>query len=540
MDWQLAHDIPITSADELSALLLARLPDKDRQNFLSPVHPSELTPEQMGIDANELNKAVLLLEDAIKNKKNVVIFGDYDCDGVTATAVLWEALRLRGLTARPFLPHREKHGYGLSLTALQDVFEQGKPDLLITVDNGIVAHEAFLRLKEQGVESILTDHHIAHGQTPPTNALLHSTLLSGATVSWVLANAISPDHSSQLLDLAILGMIADQVPLTGPGRNFAVHGMKALQQTKRPSLLKLAEIANVTLTDANTNTIHYALAPRINAMGRLRHALDSLRALLSRNPERIHALMTELQTVNEERQKLTFTATDALKSHLDPNNTTGIEIVVGDYAEGIIGLLASKVVEMTGRPALVGTTRGEVVKFSCRSVAGIDITAFLRSLTDIPYASLGGHAMAAGFSLTPSTLENALKLIKERASKDIAPHMKPPTLDVFAPLSFSAVNNEVLEILTQFAPYGPGNDEPNFLLTNFSIEKIQPLGKEEKHHKLLLREEKTDKTLTAVIFQTEKRVKKPLPQLESLTVRLERSKFRPERKAIEVIVQWAK
>jgi single-stranded-DNA-specific exonuclease len=540
MDWQLLQEDAITTPEQLKALLLARFPEADREMFLDPVHPSELTSEQTGVSLSALAQAKTILEEAIAQKKSVVIFGDYDCDGVTATAVLWEALRSRGLMARPFLPHREKHGYGLSITALQDVFAEGKPDLIITVDNGIVANEAFAWLKEQGVASILTDHHIAHGELPPADAILHSTLLSGATVSWLLAHAIAPDVSADSLDLAILGMIADQVPLTGPGRSFAVYGMKALRNTRRPSLLELAEVANVKLELADTNTIHFALAPRINAMGRLRHALDSLRALLSRNPTRIHELMSELQSVNEERQKLTFDAIDGLKKKLDPNNKAGIEVVLGEYPEGIIGLLASKVVELTGRPALVGSTLGEVVKFSCRSVVGIDITAFLRSLSEISYLSLGGHAMAAGFSLAPETLESAVEIIKTQAGIQIAPNLRPPTISILAPLDFSSVTNGIMTVLEEFAPFGAQNTEPKFLLKDFSVEKIQPLGKEEKHHKLLLRQKETGNTISVVIFQTEKRTKKPLVELESFVVRLERSRFRPERKAIEVIVEWAK
>lgn len=540
MDWKLFQNESIETPAQLKALLLARLPESDRSKFLNPVHPSKLSPEETGIAQTELDKATKLLSDAIQQKKSIVIFGDYDCDGVTATAVLWEALRSRGVLAKPFLPQREKHGYGLSINSLQDVFAEGKPDLLITVDNGIVAHEAFAWLQDQGVQTILTDHHIAHGTLPPANAILHSTLLSGATVSWILAHAIAPDVSSQSLDLAILGMIADQVPLTGPGRSFAVHGMKALRSTQRPSLLKLAEIAGTKLEQADTSTIHYALAPRINAMGRLRHALDSLRALLSRNPERIHILMSELQNVNEERQKLTLDAVETLKKKLDPENKSGLEIVVGDYAEGIIGLLASKVVEMTGRPALVGTTRGEVVKFSCRSVVGVDITAFLRSLTEISYVSLGGHAMAAGFSLSPELLDASLAIMKHVAEEKIAPHIKPPSITLLASLELPAITNELMSVLSEFAPFGSQNEEPRFLLEGFTVENVQPLGKEEKHHKLLLRDKSSSATISAVIFQTEKRTKKPLIELESLAVRLERSKFRPERKLIEIIVEWAK
>ncbi len=541
MDWKFEHTEAIESAQQLKELLFARLDQKDRDRFLSPPLPSELSLEDVGFNPFEVMRAKDLLEQAIAQQQDVVIFGDYDCDGVTATAVIWEALKTRGLVARPFLPHREKHGYGLSLVALEEIFAEKKPDLLITVDNGIVATEAFAWLKKQDVKTILTDHHLANEVLPEADATVHSTLLSGSTVSWFLAHQILPEQSWELLDLAVLGMIADQVPVTGPGRSFAFHGLRALRETQRPSLLALAKIAGVELEKADVSTINFSLAPRINAMGRLRHALDSLRALLSRKPQRIEELMSELQKVNIQRQEKTVAAMEEVKQSLQENDGkgSGIAIVVGEYPEGIIGLLASKVIELTGRPALVGSVRDGVVKFSCRSVAGTDITDFLRS-TPLDYLALGGHAMAAGFSLSEKDMEKSIALLRERAAEVILPHLAPPSLSVFAPIKQGVPLREILEVLSLFAPFGAGFPEPRFLLDELRVEDATPLGKEGKHHKLRLESVGTGSYFSAVVFQTEQRVQVPLKDIHSLVVRLEWSRFRPERKNIEVIVESAR
>lgn len=538
MQWELLHTTPITNAEQLRALLTARL-NGNTEDFFSPVHPKDLTSLETGIDPLELEKAKHIIEKAITEQQKVVIFGDYDCDGVTATAVLWEALRSQGLIARPFLPHREKHGYGLSIHALEEVCAEEVPDLIITVDNGIVANGAFDWLRERGISTILTDHHLSHGKKPQVDALIHSTLLSGSTVSWILAHAIAPEGSSLLLDLAVLGMVADQVPMVGPGRSFAVHGMKALRMTDRPSLLKLAEISRVDLSQAEVSTIHFSLAPRINAMGRIRHALDSLRALLSRNPVRIHELMTDLQEVNNERQQLTEAAYVQLMQEKDQHNSEGIALVVGDFAEGIIGLLASKLLELTGKPSIVGTTRGEKLKFSCRSVAGIDITAFLRSVEGLEFAALGGHAMAAGFSLYKNDWEKQRQVLLQAARERVLPNLRPPILSLFASLDVSIIDLDLVQMLQHFAPFGPGNEEPTFLLNNLTIQNVQPLGKEGKHHKLSLQDERSQKVLTAVVFQTEKRIEGTLEGEMSFAVKLERSHYKGKQR-LEILVQQAK
>lgn len=523
----LRHEQPFVKLSEIRQALLDRLPEEFRQDFHTITPPAELTAEQHGIAPDSLSLAAKRIQRAIEKQESVVIFGDYDCDGVTATAILWETLRHLGLTARPFLPHREKNGYGLSIKTLEEVFAQGKPDLLITVDNGIVAHESFAWLKDQDVFTLLTDHHQPTETLPPADIIVHSTKLCGATVSWMLAHALAPDFAERELDLAVLGTFSDQVPLFGANRSFAVTGLRALQETERPSLLALAQAAGLNLRQATPHTIHYGLAPRINAMGRLYHALDALRALVSQNPKRIAELAQQLQSVNEERQGVTVEAYKALTPLLAAQDNEPIFIAAGEFHEGIIGLLASKVVEATGKPAILLSTLGDVVKASCRSVEPLDITAFLRSLPEPNFLSLGGHALAAGFSLSPETYLSDIEHIRAAAQRQLETKIFQSSQEIIAPLAASLLVPEAAQEIALFGPFGSHHEEPRWLLRNVRVQKTTPLGKNGAHKRIFFVPEGADSPVCGVAFQTEKRFPEGVPDCGDFVVRLQESQYRP-------------
>jgi single-stranded-DNA-specific exonuclease len=487
----------ISSLPQLEELLMQRIPEADRSRFFSPPHPSELLTADHGLAADWLERARERIERAIAGQEKVLIFGDYDCDGITATAILWETLRERGLLAQPFLPHREKHGYGLSVKALEDVWQQFQPQLVITVDNGIVAHQAIAWLKEKQVDVIVTDHHESSGSLPPADVVLHSTKLCGATVSWMLAHALAPDFAKAQLDLAAIGTIADQVPLTGANRSFAWHGLQALRRTQRPSLVALAEVAGLKLAEASSTTVHFGLAPRINAMGRLYDALDALRALVSRHPERVRSLMQNLQTVNLERQELTKESLELVQRAIADHADESIVVVTGDFHEGIIGLIASKLVDLTHKPSIAIAVGGPLAKASCRSVAGCSIIDFLRGL-DVPFLSLGGHTMAAGFSVSQEQLETAVQSIRSRAKTDIDRTVLEPSLDVIGPIASGLLNRATPELVARFAPFGAGNAEPLFLLPQTKITGLKVVGRDGKHAQLKLDYE--GRNLAAICF----------------------------------------
>src|SRR5258708_712931 len=252
-----------------------------------------------------MQKAVARILEARDKKQDVFLFGDYDADGVSATAILWEGLQSIGVVARPFIPHRSKNGYGLSVKTLESVLAGKRPDLLITVDNGIVAHDAFRMLKELKIDAILTDHHSREKKVPDALAVIHTTQLCGSTVAWFLARELSKTAARDSLDLTAIATIADQMPLSGVNRSFVKFGLEALRRTRRVGLQLLIAKAGLEPTQLNVSAINYGIAPRINAMGRLKHGMDALRLICTKNMQRADQLVKELNETNVSRQELT-------------------------------------------------------------------------------------------------------------------------------------------------------------------------------------------------------------------------------------------
>ncbi len=472
---------PITSSEQLTTLLLERIPETARHSFFTPPHPSVLSAEEAGLNLTSLQQAAQRLRQAITNQETVVIYGDYDCDGITGTAILWETLHHLGLNARPFLPHRERHGYGLAIAGLIEIWEKTQPSLLVTVDNGIVAHQAAAWLKAKGTELIITDHHEPDDHLPIAGSIVHSTKLCGATVAWFLARELDPAFVQQELDLAVIGTIADQVPLYGANRSFAYHGLAALRQTQRVSLRILADLAGIKLDQADAHTIHFGLAPRLNAMGRLYEALDALRALVAKTPQRATNLMRQLQETNRERQDLTAQAMRQVQLGLPADSPDPLIVVAGDYHPGIIGLIASKLVEQTGKPSIVLSLVGKQAKASGRSVVGFHLTNFLRDLNQVEFLSLGGHAMAAGFTINNQDLSKLKQEITTNMQKKINLASLKPQLSVLGPLAPNLLVRTTAELIAEFSPFGAGNEEPLFILPDVEIKRVKPVGREKNH-----------------------------------------------------------
>lgn len=524
----------LSSLEEIESLLLSRLPDEARESFLSPPPPEQLTQKEHGLATEALKRAAETIRRVGKEKKKILIFGDYDCDGVTSTAILWETLHELGIESKPFLPHREKHGYGISVAVLEEIWQDFQPDLLITVDNGIVAHEAFVWLREKGVETLLTDHHQTNGALPPADHILHSTLLSGTGIAWYLAHELSPDIAQKELDFAVLGTLADQVPLIKANRSIAVHGLNALRRTERPSLIALARKAKLNLLQADEQTVHYGFAPRINALGRISHALEALRALLSRQPERMQQLLTRMEEVNAERQRLTNEACRDLEQHIRTNSDDKVAIAVGEYAEGIVGLLASKLVDTQHKPAIVISTINGAPKASCRSVDGVNIIEILRSLPSDLFTSLGGHPGAAGFTLRPDALEAFISQAKEAFAQQVQLEKLEKSLNILGEIEWRLLSTSLTDTLDRFAPFGTANEPAFFSLGEVEVIDAQPVGKDGSHQKIVLRHPITKQTLSVICFAYEKRgivcreIREPF-------IKVKRSTFRPGTVDIELV-----
>lgn len=501
MKWLLKTPEVIKSAADLEQVLFSTRHISNPAVFFQPTPPIDLTLAEVGIVDSQMAIALKLITQAIKKRRKIIVFGDYDADGITATSIMWLALNSLGAQAFPFIPDRRQHGYGLSERSLDAILEQGKPDLIITVDNGIVAHQAVDRVKAEGIEIIISDHHLPETDGdemvyPAADAIIHSTQLCGASIAWILAREILtkiPHQSNQkqlqpndFLDLAGIGTIADQVPLVGANRSFATFGLQALRTTKRVGLLALFESAGIQQAEIETNQVNFVITPRINAMGRLEHGLDALRLLCSQDKPHAQQRAKMLAETNSKRQDLTYEMVESAKQQAEQwQNEHLIFIASAQYHEGVIGLIAGKLVEEYSKPAIVASIAGDVIKASARSVAGVNIIELIRQVKD-DLLEAGGHPMAAGFGLETAKLQIVTDRLKKLALTQIEAGLLEPKLEVDGLILLELVSLETCELLEKFAPFGQGNPQPIFGIQELTLLDAKTIGKEGQHLKLIV------------------------------------------------------
>lgn len=477
--------------EQVRAALMSRIPETQRDAFFTTFHPLEILLHDAAISEPGYLLALELIQTAIQTQKKVLIFGDYDCDGITATATLWLSLRSAGLTAKPFLPRRDRDGYGLTVPTLEMLWQQEPFEMLITVDNGIVAHQAVNWLREKNVEVIITDHHTPSAELPEANAIVHSTLLCGAGVAWMVARGIHPSSAEDLLDLVAIGTLADQVPLYGANRSLAIHGLKKLRSGSRPSIRTLAQLARIDLSKITSSGVTFQIAPRLNAMGRLGDPMDALRALVSRSPERLEELLSQLEATNHTRQDMTLEFYTQVQAEVEAmgDSIPPVLIVFGEYHEGIIGLLASRLVDDYQRPAIVISTLGEVWKASCRSLPGFNVVEALRALEQVQFVSLGGHELAAGFSLDFRNGLEEITKIKSLFSKMDRINQSNIDSSIIGTIGIQLLNSELLSIIQTFQPFGAKNQEPSFMLQDILYTNVRPVGATAQHWKAEIKDQ---------------------------------------------------
>lgn len=492
--WNLHHKQSPKNEQQLRTWLLESLNITDEATFLSPNRPTDLTLEQVGIDQTQMQSAIKRILVAKEKKQSVVIAGDYDADGLCATTVLWLACQHIGLIARPFIPDRHKHGYGINQRSLPDILGDKQPDLVITVDNGIVANEAIATLVSQSIDVILTDHHEPTKDLPPATNIVHTTQLCGAGVAWMLARELlrvakvadAEEFSQRLLDFVAIATVADQVPLQGANRSIVYHGVTQLRETTWPGLLAMFEQSAITQSEITEQTIGFQIAPRLNALGRLSHGLEALRLLCGQSPELAKQRANLLQEANTERRSLTSEMYHLAREHAIAQKDE-MMLVISDpsFHEGIIGLIAGRLVEEFGKPAAVIALGETMAKGSVRSIAQVHVTHLLRKITD-QFLELGGHAMAGGFAVDPTRITEVTAAIQFLAKKEITAQMLVRELEVICPLGPGLVSVEVCELIEQLAPFGQGNPRPRFVLENWQVKQTKVLGKDRSHLKLVL------------------------------------------------------
>lgn len=472
--------------------------------FFNPSKPHSIPLKDIGLKEAEIKKLAERLKKAKMQNEQIVIFGDYDTDGVCATAIVWEALHTLGFKVMPYLPNRFEEGYGIkadSIKKLKNIY----PDLglIITVDNGIVAIEAAQEAIKLGIDLVISDHHELGIEKPQALAVIHTTKTSGAGVSWFMMREIvriikSNLDIKELLGLCALGTVADQLPLLGVNRSLVKYGILALRNTNRPGIVELCRAAQVMQNDIGTYEINYALAPRINAMGRLDSAMDSLRLLCTKNLTQAKKFANKLGKTNSQRQKIVEEVVVHAAQSASQKNWENIVILSHkSYHEGVIGLAASKLVEKYHLPAIVMNENGNICKASARSISGFNIIKAIRQL-DGYLISGGGHEMAAGFSLKKENLHTFIDKIDEIAASLLTDKIRTRKLQIDLELGFNALSWDLAEKLNAFEPCGMGNFNPVFRTNNVEIKENKLLGKDGKHLRLILSE--SEREYEAVAF----------------------------------------
>ena len=450
----------------------------------------------------DMDKACARILEAIDKEQTIVVYGDYDVDGVTATALLYQHLKGMGASVKCMLPSREGDGYGLSKNAIQSIHDKGC-QLIVTVDNGISALEEAEFAASLGVDLIVTDHHLPHDALPKAVAVVdprraddHSPFkgLCGAGVAFKLCAALDGCPPEEMLDycgdLAAVGTVADVMPLTGENRTLVKAGLKLLQQTDRPGISALLEEVGLEGKPITAENVSYAIAPRINAAGRMDNAVTALQLVLCEDEERAEELAHKLNEINVARQKTEQEIVKAAQEQLDAEPAILEDRVIliwgRDWHPGVIGIVASRLVEKTGRPVIVVSVdeHGEG-KGSGRSVQGFNLHECIASCEDI-LLRFGGHAMAAGLSVREENLPELRRRLNEWAARECAVLFTPP-LECDLSIHLDRITVESVRRLEQLAPYGAENPTPVFVLEKAVIDGIFSVS-EGKHCRLRLRQ----------------------------------------------------
>jgi single-stranded-DNA-specific exonuclease len=456
--------------------------EKDKKEFFSPTHPSKISLKSLGVSESEAKKAVERIKKAKTNKESVIVYGDYDADGICATAIMWEALHSLGLNVLPHIPDRFEEGYGINSQSIINLKSKiSNLKLIVTVDNGIVGFEGIEAANKLGIDVIVVDHHTKGKEIPKAKSIIHSTLTSGSALAWFFAQRLGTPVNS--LELAAIGTIADQMPLVGVNRSVVKSGLMDLNKTKRPGLISLFKEAKVE--DIGVYEVGYIIAPRINAMGRLKQGIESLRLLCTKNELKAFEIAKNIGSTNYERQKIVENV--LLLARKSVTNEKIIVISGENYHEGVIGLAAGRLVEEFYRPAIVLSTKGKVSKASARSISGFNIIEAIRSIS--LHIEGGGHPMAAGFSIETNKIVRFTKEINKYAAKVLTAEMLQKKLKIDLEINFSDINQKLVELVKEFEPTGLGNPGATFVTRKVEIVDVKSVGREARHLKLKLRKD---------------------------------------------------
>ncbi len=450
----------------------------------------------------DMEKAVERVYQAILSGEKIVVYGDFDVDGITGTTILVEGLAYLGNRPEPYIPHRVDEGHGLRKEVLQDFRERGF-SLVLTVDCGITDYDEIAWAQENGLDVVLTDHHTPPESLPPAVALVNPKLsyslypfveLAGVGVAFKLLQALfsrigKNTYPELLIDLVAMGTVSDVMPLVGENRYLVQQGLQLMNASPRLGIQKmLTRSGNHAVT---TDTIVWTIAPRLNAAGRLEHALSGYKLLITESNSEAEELANWLEEKNTERQRITADIQCQARSQILKKGITPILMAGGpEFPAGINGLVASRLTEEFYRPAVVMETGETETNASCRSIKEFNMIQSLTRCKDL-FTRFGGHAMAAGFSLPTSKVPELEDRLLEIASEKLAGLELRPHLNIDAEVRLRSLGGRTFQMIQRMQPFGSGNPLPTFMSRNVEILDCHTMGSDGQHLRLKVRQNGT-------------------------------------------------
>ena len=467
---------------------------------------------------NDMQVAVERHNLAIARKERIMVYGDYDVDGVTSVALVYRFISRYYSNIDYYIPDRYEEGYGVSKRGIDYAAETGVR-LIIVLDCGIKAVEEITYAKECGIDFIICDHHVPDEVLPPAVAILNPkrrdnhypyTHLSGCGVGFKFMQAFAADNGiefnrlHELLDLCAVSIASDIVPVTGENRILAYHGLRRLNSNPSIGLQAIVEVCGLADRELTMNDIIFRIGPRINASGRMQNGKEAVQLLVENDYSTALNQASHINLYNEARKdldrKMTEQATEQVSAMKGLEERRGIVIYNEEWHKGIIGIVASRVTEQYYRPAVVLTRSGDMATGSARSVTGFDVYKAVQSCADL-LENFGGHTYAAGLTLRVENVPEFSRRFEAYVAEHILDEQTQPSLDITAVLDFNEVDFEFYKQLRKFAPFGPGNERPLFCtprVYDYGTSKVVGLG--QKHIRLELVDNKSNAVMNGIAF----------------------------------------
>ncbi|TAL49347.1 single-stranded-DNA-specific exonuclease RecJ [Patescibacteria group bacterium] len=555
-EYRLREDIPKRIDEELTSypattrkLLYYRgiRSREEAEQFLNPDYNTHLHDPYL---MRDMERAVGRILQAVEDKEKILIYSDYDADGIPGAVVLREFFEKIGhANVENYIPDRHDEGYGLHLEAVENFGGEGV-NLLITVDCGTVDFEQIARAKALGIDVIVTDHHEANGFLPEAHAILNpkqencpypEKILCGSGVVFKLIQAILSRNRFNLkdgqekwfLDLVGIATLSDMVPLTGENRALAHYGLKVLQKSPRPGLQKLWRKLNLDPKNLSEDDVGFTLSPRINAASRMGHPMDAFRLLSTKDETEADQLSDYLNRLNDERKGVVASIVKEIKKHIRELSSLPNVLVLGNpsWKPALLGLAANSLLDDFSRPIFLWGRNGErELKGSCRSDGSVNLVALMEKVKDT-FIQFGGHKLAGGFEVSHEKIHR-LEEELNRAYEEVKSSPESAEADsgqwIDSRLSLSGVNWDTYREIEKLAPFGVGNPKPVFLFENVSPKTVRQFGKEGNHMELVF-ENGSEKNIRAISFFSKPKSFEKKPQVGmpvDLIASFEKSNFR--------------